>query len=73
MMYRLLLIGLLVAVTFGAPQRGYDVFELAENCNEALCSLPNCRCSSTQIPGGLTSSETPQVCETYNFLLQYLI
>lgn len=25
------------------------------------CDLPDCRCSSTSIPGGLDRSETPQV------------
>lgn len=60
-MYQILLIGVLVAVSFGAPPPAYDARELAESCNEEACRLPNCRCSSTQIPGGLTALETPQV------------
>lgn len=31
-------------------------------CNTDLCVLPDCRCSSTDIPGRLNPSETPQVC-----------
>lgn len=30
------------------------------NCDTTKCQLPNCYCASTAIPGGLTSSETPQ-------------
>ncbi|CAK1589664.1 unnamed protein product [Parnassius mnemosyne] len=33
---------------------------LAEACDEDLCKLPNCRCSSTEIPGGLKPRDTPQ-------------
>ncbi|CAH1641770.1 unnamed protein product [Spodoptera littoralis] len=33
---------------------------LAEKCNEELCKLPNCRCSSTNIPGGFRPRDTPQ-------------
>ncbi|CAH0697353.1 unnamed protein product [Spodoptera exigua] len=33
---------------------------LAKECNEELCKLPNCRCSSTDIPGGLLPRDTPQ-------------
>lgn len=34
---------------------------LAEQCDETLCKLPNCRCSSTNIPGNLAPRDTPQV------------
>lgn len=34
---------------------------LAEECVEAFCKLPNCRCSSTNIPGNLAPRDTPQV------------
>ncbi len=34
----------------------------APYCNTELCISPECRCSSTDIPGGLSVSETPQVC-----------
>lgn len=61
MFSQLFLIGILVAVTSAAPSSPYEALELADNCNESLCRLPNCRCSSTQIPGGLTAAETPQV------------
>ncbi|XP_059056297.1 chitin deacetylase 8-like [Achroia grisella] len=32
----------------------------AEPCNEQLCQLPDCRCSSSGIPGGLQPRDTPQ-------------
>ncbi|CAH2244914.1 chitin deacetylase 8-like [Pararge aegeria] len=32
----------------------------AAPCNETLCSLPHCRCSTTNIPGGLAPNNTPQ-------------
>lgn len=34
---------------------------LAEPCDEEACQLPNCRCSSTSIPGGLNPRNVPQV------------
>ncbi|KAJ8708748.1 hypothetical protein PYW08_010130 [Mythimna loreyi] len=37
-----------------------DELKLAEECDEELCKLPNCRCSSTDIPGGLLPRDTPQ-------------
>ncbi|XP_073960948.1 chitin deacetylase 8-like [Choristoneura fumiferana] len=33
---------------------------LAEPCDEEACQLPNCRCSSTSIPGGLNPRNVPQ-------------
>ena len=33
----------------------------AKPCVEADCKLPNCRCASTNIPGGLQPSQTPQI------------
>lgn len=33
---------------------------LAPNCDPKICVPPNCRCSSSQIPGNLTLNETPQ-------------
>ncbi|XP_045762230.1 chitin deacetylase 8-like [Maniola jurtina] len=32
----------------------------AQPCDEALCKLPHCRCSSTNIPGALSASNVPQ-------------
>lgn len=32
-----------------------------QSCTEDVCKAPDCRCSSTEIPGGLDASETPQV------------
>ncbi|XP_037303132.1 chitin deacetylase 8-like [Manduca sexta] len=31
-----------------------------EPCDEEACKLPECRCSSTEIPGGLAPRDTPQ-------------
>lgn len=54
-----LIIGLLcIGVVLGHALKG--VTRKAAVCNEELCTLPNCRCSSTEIPGGLTLEETPQ-------------
>ncbi|XP_068624120.1 chitin deacetylase 8-like [Battus philenor] len=33
---------------------------LAKPCNEDLCKLPNCRCSSSNIPGDLEPRDAPQ-------------
>ena len=33
----------------------------AQPCVQAQCHLPDCRCSSTDVPGGFSSSEVPQV------------
>lgn len=34
---------------------------LADVCDEEDCQLPDCRCSSTNIPGGLNPRDVPQV------------
>lgn len=34
----------------------------ASYCNSAQCALPDCLCSSLEIPGGLTPAQTPQAC-----------
>lgn len=49
-------LALLVAVAYAA-----DELPLAETCDEELCQLPTCRCSTTRIPGGLAARDTPQV------------
>lgn len=38
-----------------------DYPPLATECDEELCKLPDCRCSSTDIPGGLLPRDVPQV------------
>lgn len=38
-----------------------QLFDLAEACDAEACQLPDCRCSSTDIPGGLAARDTPQV------------
>ncbi|KAL4716743.1 hypothetical protein ACJJTC_001899 [Scirpophaga incertulas] len=37
-----------------------DELPLAEICDQEACQLPDCRCSSTSIPGGLEPRDTPQ-------------
>jgi len=32
----------------------------ATRCNVTACSLPSCRCSSTEVPGGFNASDVPQ-------------
>nr|AGC92658.1 hypothetical protein [Heliconius erato] len=49
-----------------SDQRNYNEINIngqlpsAEPCQESACQLPNCRCSSTNIPGNLDSRDTPQ-------------
>ena len=33
----------------------------AEPCNPDVCKLPHCRCSGTDIPGGLSAKDIPQI------------
>lgn len=33
----------------------------ATPCDSTVCKLPDCYCSGTDIPGGLSPSDTPQV------------
>ncbi|CAG9792397.1 unnamed protein product [Diatraea saccharalis] len=48
---------LLVAI---AAAQNEEELPLAELCDVESCQLPNCRCSSTGIPGGLRPRDTPQ-------------
>lgn len=38
----------------------------AEECDPETCQLPDCRCSSTEIPGGLDPRDVPQVSINVN-------
>ncbi|KOB56571.1 Chitin deacetylase 5a, partial [Operophtera brumata] len=53
------IIVLLFTVAF-AQDVDDEELALAEACDEELCKLPDCRCSSTDIPGGLQPRDTPQ-------------
>jgi peptidoglycan/xylan/chitin deacetylase (PgdA/CDA1 family) len=33
----------------------------AEKCDPKICKLPNCRCGSPSIPGGLKAKQVPQI------------
>lgn len=59
-MFKFVVLGCLIALAVGAPKSG-ERLDLAGSCNEELCKLPDCRCSSTSIPGGLDPKEVPQV------------
>ncbi|KAJ8708746.1 hypothetical protein PYW08_010128 [Mythimna loreyi] len=43
-----------------SPKRDPNELPLAEKCNPDWCKLPKCRCSGTDIPGGLSPRITPQ-------------
>nr|QIJ96692.1 chitin deacetylase 5 [Glyphodes pyloalis] len=45
---------MLVAATLGQE------LPLADQCDAEACRLPDCRCSGTNIPGGLRARDTPQ-------------
>ncbi|XP_026316030.1 uncharacterized protein LOC113227352 [Hyposmocoma kahamanoa] len=48
-----------VAVSVAAVSGNADLL-LAEPCDAQSCSLPDCQCSSTTIPGNLAARDTPQ-------------
>ncbi|XP_014664158.1 PREDICTED: uncharacterized protein LOC106806660 [Priapulus caudatus] len=59
---------------------GSDESDCAVECDPRTCRLPGCRCSNTDVPGGLLPTEVPQLVmltwesairlEDYNHLLQ---
>ncbi|XP_060807878.1 chitin deacetylase 8 [Amyelois transitella] len=51
---------LIIGVVFIVVSALADELPLAEQCDEEACQLPDCRCSSTDIPGGLRPRDTPQ-------------
>ncbi|XP_063393001.1 chitin deacetylase 8-like [Cydia fagiglandana] len=51
---------LLVLVLLAAAWAQEVELPLAEPCDPEACQLPACRCSGTDIPGGLTARDTPQ-------------
>ncbi|CAG9792398.1 unnamed protein product [Diatraea saccharalis] len=50
----------LLLVNIVAAEDDENELPLAEPCDVEACKLPNCRCSSTAIPGGLRPRDTPQ-------------
>ena len=48
------------------PNNVDDTTELPP-CNPEECQLPNCHCAGTSIPGGLATSDTPQMI-TFGFI-----
>ncbi len=57
-MVSFLMIVLLAVASLTATEGAYDP---AQQCDQSKCKLPDCRCASTSIPGGLPASETPQI------------
>ena len=45
---------------------GVNAVSPAQPCDKAKCQLPNCSCASTEIPGGLSVKDTPQIV-TFSF------
>jgi len=39
---------------------GTDPTSAGYSCDASKCKLPNCRCAGTDIPGGISQSQTPQ-------------
>lgn len=56
----LLTIAVLIIGVYGRP-KDFQPIDLAAPCDAEKCVLPNCRCPSTEIPGGLNREEIPQV------------
>ncbi|KAG6456235.1 hypothetical protein O3G_MSEX009615, partial [Manduca sexta] len=55
----IVLLPLLLALTF-AEEAEDNELKIAEECDREACKLPECRCSSSDIPGGLKPRNTPQ-------------
>ncbi|KAI8423638.1 hypothetical protein MSG28_012698 [Choristoneura fumiferana] len=55
----LLVLALFVAV-WAQEESEEEGLTLAEPCDAESCQLPDCRCSSTNIPGGLAARDVPQ-------------
>lgn len=56
MIFKAIALLLLVASIFAAPN-----YKAAEKCTKDNCKAPDCRCSSTEVPGGLDPKKIPQV------------
>ncbi|XP_026735425.1 uncharacterized protein LOC113499229 [Trichoplusia ni] len=54
------LLGLLALLLVASVYADDEDDGLAKDCDPEVCVLPNCRCSSTNIPGGLSPRDTPQ-------------
>jgi len=54
-----LCLALFCASSFASPVLK-DELPLAKPCDEQKCTLPDCRCASSNIPGGLDRKDTPQ-------------
>jgi len=50
-----------IAVARPSKTSGVSLGDPAPPCDAAKCKLPDCRCSSSDIPGGLDVKQVPQV------------
>lgn len=66
----LLLLGIVIGNSVGEAE-----LPLGQPCDPEACQLPDCRCSTTDIPGGLDPRDTPQVKKYFIILCnkQHLI
>lgn len=55
------LVTVVLAIAVALVVADEDELTLAESCDQEACQLPDCRCSSTGIPGGLSTRDVPQV------------
>ena len=63
-------LALIVAAVSGSVLPGTRE-KAAPYCDVTQCALPDCLCSSLEIPGGLLPEETPQVLSQYFHYLIY--
>lgn len=54
------LLGLILS-SFLITQISVKSSQAVNPCDPAKCKLPDCRCASTEIPGGLSPEQTPQI------------
>ena len=55
-----------IAVARPSKTSGVSLGDPAPPCDAAKCKLPDCRCSSSDIPGGLDVKQVPQVSLAVN-------
>lgn len=56
MLFKSFLLFLLIASVFAETN-----YKAAEKCTSDNCKGPDCKCASTDVPGGLDSKDIPQV------------
>lgn len=59
MPHAILILCFSAAVVMGKPLN--QASDPAQPCDETKCQLPQCRCASTEVPGGLAAKSIPQI------------